>query len=72
MPGLTNGEANGPQNGRTVRVATAQFYSHTDVPTNVQLCAKYMREAKAAGAELIVLPENANRVRDFKTREAAW
>jgi predicted amidohydrolase len=71
MPGVVNGDANG-SHGRTVRVATAQFYSHTDVPANVELCAKYIRKAKAAGAELIVLPENANRVRDFKSREAAW
>lgn len=56
----------------TVRVATAQFYSHTDVSANLQLCVDYMRQAKEVGARLIVLPENANRCRDFKTREAAW
>ncbi|KAH8646653.1 carbon-nitrogen hydrolase [Xylariales sp. PMI_506] len=57
---------------RSVRVATAQFYSHTDVLANVELCVGYMRKAKTAGAQLVVFPENANRCRDFKTREAAW
>jgi predicted amidohydrolase len=55
-----------------VRVATAQFYSHTDVRANLELTIKYMREAKAAGAQLIVTPENSNRCRDFKTREGAY
>jgi predicted amidohydrolase len=58
---------------RKVRVATAQFYSHTDVPANIELCRKYIREAAAAGAQLIVLPENANRTRiDYKDRETAY
>jgi predicted amidohydrolase len=56
-----------------VRVAAAQFYSHTDVPDNLELCRKYIREAAAAGARLIVLPENANRCRtDYKSREEAF
>src|ERR1700760_2605997 len=59
--------------GRTIRVATAQFYSHTDVSANLELSRKYIREAAAAGAQLIVLPENANRTRiDYKDRETAY
>lgn len=58
---------------RKVRVATAQFYSHTDVTANVELSRKYIREAAAAGAQLIVLPENANRTRiDYKDKETAY
>jgi predicted amidohydrolase len=56
----------------TVRVATAQFFSDTDVAANLQICIKYMRAAKAAGARILVTPENSNRVRDFTTREGAW
>jgi len=56
----------------TVRVATAQFYSHTDVPANLQLCVSYMKEAVSHGARLVVFPENSNRCRDFTTREAAF
>lgn len=55
-----------------VRVATTQFYSHTSVPDNLQLCIKYMKEAVSHGAQLIVLPENSNRCRDFTTREKAF
>lgn len=55
-----------------VRVATAQFYSHTDVVANLELCTKYVREASAAGAKLIVMPENSNRCRDFTTRQGAF
>ncbi|EXJ94466.1 hypothetical protein A1O1_02862 [Capronia coronata CBS 617.96] len=56
-----------------VRVATAQFYSHTDVPANLELCRKYIREAAAVGAQLIVLPENANRCRtDYKDKQIAY
>jgi predicted amidohydrolase len=47
---------------KTVRVATTQFYSHTSVPDNLQKCIKYMKEAASHGAELIVLPENSNRM----------
>jgi predicted amidohydrolase len=58
---------------RKIRVATAQFYSHTDVTANVELSRKYIREAAEAGAKLIVLPENANRTRiDYKDRETAY
>lgn len=56
----------------TVRVATAQFYSHTDVAANLQLCISYMKEAVSHGAKLVVFPENSNRCRDFTTREAAF
>lgn len=55
-----------------VRVAAAQFYSGPDIQANVKLCIRYLEEAAAAGVQLIVLPENANRTRDFTTREAAW
>ncbi|RDW85133.1 hypothetical protein BP6252_02723 [Coleophoma cylindrospora] len=56
-----------------VRVATAQFYSHTDVPANLELCSKYIHEAAQVGAQLIVLPENANRCRsDFSSRSVAF
>ncbi|KIW00223.1 uncharacterized protein PV09_08263 [Verruconis gallopava] len=58
---------------RKIRVATAQFYSHTDVSANLELSRKYIREAAAAGAQLIVLPENANRTRiDYKDRDTAY
>lgn len=58
---------------RKVRVAAAQFYSHTNVTENIELSRKYIREAAAAGAQLIVLPENANRTRiDYKDRETAY
>lgn len=58
---------------RKVRVATAQFYSHDDVTANVELSRKYIREAATAGAQLIVLPENANRTRlDYKDKETAY
>ncbi|MGY1841312.1 MULTISPECIES: nitrilase-related carbon-nitrogen hydrolase [unclassified Modestobacter] len=55
-----------------VRVATAQFFSGTDVPANLALVRRWMQEAAAVGARLLVTPENANRVRDFTTREGAW
>ncbi|GLY29646.1 carbon-nitrogen hydrolase family protein [Kineosporia sp. NBRC 101731] len=56
----------------TIRVAAAQFFSGTDVRANLELCAGYLREAAAAGAQILVTPENSNRVRDFTTREGAW
>jgi predicted amidohydrolase len=56
----------------TVRVAAAQFFSGTDVPANVELCRRYLRQAADAGAKLVVLPENANRVRDYTDRETCW
>lgn len=56
----------------TVRVATAQFFSGTDVTANLAICEHWMRAAAAVGAQLIVFPENANRVRDFTTREDGW
>lgn len=63
--------AQGPP--RKVRVATAQFYSHNNVPENLELCRKHIRQAAGAGAQLIVLPENSNRCRsDYKDRETAW
>lgn len=56
-----------------IRAATAQFYSHTDVPDNLELCRNYIREAAAVGAQLIVLPENSNRCRtDYKDRDTAF
>lgn len=51
-----------------VRVATAQFFSDADVEENLQLVVGYMREAASAGAQLLVTPENSNRVRDYADR----
>ena len=51
-----------------VRVATAQFFSGADVEKNLQLVVHYMREAAAVGAQLLVTPENSNRVRDYADR----
>jgi len=45
--------------------ACAQFFSGKDVPANIDLCAGYIAQASAAGASLIVLPENSNRERDY-------
>ncbi len=56
----------------TVRVAAAQFYSGPDVAANLELVRGYLRDAAAQGAQLIVTPENSNRVRDFTTRDAAF
>ncbi|SEF59636.1 Predicted amidohydrolase [Thermomonospora echinospora] len=55
-----------------VRVAAAQFFSGTDPVANLALCERYVRQAAARGARLVVLPENANRVRDHDTRERCW
>lgn len=56
----------------TVRVAAAQFFSDTDVEANLQLVVGYMTEARAAGAQLLVTPENSNRVRDYADREECF
>lgn len=56
----------------TVRVAAAQFYSGPDVAANLEMVRGYLREAAAQGAQVIVTPENSNRVRDFISREAAY
>lgn len=56
----------------SVRVSAAQFYSGPDVPANLELVRGYMRQAAERGAQLLVTPENSNRVRDFTTREAAY
>ncbi|MFB8385709.1 nitrilase-related carbon-nitrogen hydrolase [Microbacterium sp. NPDC055910] len=56
------------ERGATVRVATAQFFSGTDVAANLATVVGYMREAAAVGAQLLVTPENSNRVRDFADR----
>jgi predicted amidohydrolase len=57
---------------RSVRVATAQFYSDDNIPTSTETCVQYMRQAKKEGVKLIVFPENANRCRDFTTPDEAW
>lgn len=57
---------------RVVRVATAQFYSGPDVAGNVATCVGYLERAAEDGAQLVVFPENTNRVRDFTTRQGAW
>lgn len=56
----------------TITVAAAQFFSGADVPANLELCRSYIRQAAEASARLVVLPENANRVRDFADREECW
>ena len=56
----------------TVRVATAQFYSGTDVQENLETVIGYMREAKAHGCHLLVTPENSNRVRNYSSREECY
>ena len=54
------------------RVAAAQFFSGTDVPANLRLCADHITRAVDAGARLVVLPENSNRVRDYADRGQCW
>ncbi|OLT31997.1 hypothetical protein BJF79_36630 [Actinomadura sp. CNU-125] len=55
-----------------VRVAAAQFFSGPDPVENLALCDGYVRRAAAAGARLVVLPENSNRVRDYGGRDECW
>ena len=60
-----------------VRVAAAQFFSGTDEAANAQTCVAYMQKAKAGGAQLLVLPENSQRERDYfangrPSRERCW
>lgn len=57
---------------RTVRVACAQFFSGTDVAENLAIAESYIDRAAAAGADLVVLPENTNRVRDYRDRMECW
>ncbi len=57
---------------RLLRVATAQFFSGTDVEANLALATSYLERAHEAGAKVLVLPENANRVRDFADRQECW
>lgn len=56
----------------TVRFAAAQFYSGTDVAENIALTVRWLRAAAEAGAQVVVTPENSNRVRDFTDRAGAW
>ncbi|WP_144875900.1 carbon-nitrogen hydrolase family protein [Microbacterium sp. 1.5R] len=56
----------------TVRVATAQFFSGADVEANLALVVQHMRAAHAAGARLLVTPENSNRVRDYANRDECF
>jgi len=56
----------------TVRVASAQFFSGDDVEQNLVTAVGFIRRAAEAGADLVVLPENANRVRDYPDRETCW
>lgn len=56
----------------TVRVAAAQFYSGADVAANLATAVEYVRQAGAQGVDLLVLPENSNRVRDYSTREECF
>src|SRR5437868_2374276 len=61
-----------PSTASRVRVATAQFFSGDDAAANLATVVGYMRRAADAGAQLLVTPENPNRVRDFAGREDAW
>lgn len=54
------------------RYAAAQFFSGTDVTANLATCRSWISRAAAVGAELVVLPENCNRVRDFADRQTCW
>lgn len=63
---------NPPPGPGRVRVASAQFFSGTDVKANLERCTDYLREAAGLGAQILVTPENSNRVRDFTTRQDAW
>mmetsp|Transcript_59368 Transcript_59368/g.109791 ORF Transcript_59368/g.109791 Transcript_59368/m.109791 type:complete len:801 (-) Transcript_59368:27-2429(-) len=45
--------------------AAAQFFAGMDVEDNLKQCIKWMKKAKAAGADLLVLPENSNRDRQY-------
>ncbi|MFV2198561.1 nitrilase-related carbon-nitrogen hydrolase [Nocardiopsis sp. LOL_012] len=54
------------------RVAAAQFFSGTDAAANLELCDDYVRRAAEAGARLVVLPENSNRLRDYADRRECW
>lgn len=56
----------------TVRVAAAQFFSGSDVVANLELVIGYMRQAAGQGAQLLVTPENSNRVRDYASREECF
>ncbi len=56
----------------SVRVGTAQFFSGTDVAANAELVADYLRVAAQEGVQLVVFPENSNRVRDYADRDEAW
>jgi predicted amidohydrolase len=55
-----------------VRVATAQFFSGDDVSSNLRTVVGYMRRAAEVGARLLVMPENSNRVRDYRSREECY
>lgn len=58
--------------GHTLRVASAQFFSGTDVAANARTVVSYLRTARDAGAKLVVFPENSNRVRDYADRDECW
>ncbi len=56
----------------TIRVAAAQFFSGEDVSANLATVVDYIEQAARAGVELLVTPENSNRVRTYVDREQAW
>ena len=68
----TTSDQRSSNRGEAFAAAVAQFYSGPDVEANLAKAIGFMREAAEQGARLIVMPENANRVRDFTTREGAW
>mmetsp|Transcript_72376 Transcript_72376/g.172453 ORF Transcript_72376/g.172453 Transcript_72376/m.172453 type:complete len:802 (+) Transcript_72376:99-2504(+) len=47
------------------KAATAQFFAGMNVEENMKDCIKWMHKAKEAGADLLVLPENSNRDRQY-------
>ncbi|MDN3495494.1 carbon-nitrogen hydrolase family protein [Planococcus sp. APC 4015] len=51
-----------------VRAAAAQFFSGSDVEANLARVVGFMREAADAGVDVLVTPENSNRVRDYADR----
>lgn len=61
-----------PVKPSTVRVGAAQFFCGVDVGANLALVIGFMREASEKGVSLLVMPENSNRVRDYKTREECF
>eukprot|EP01062_Namystynia_karyoxenos_P007785 TRINITY_DN12740_c0_g1_i2.p1 TRINITY_DN12740_c0_g1~~TRINITY_DN12740_c0_g1_i2.p1 ORF type:complete len:601 (+),score=213.29 TRINITY_DN12740_c0_g1_i2:97-1899(+) len=61
----------------TFRFAAAQFHSGCDLAENLATVEKWAEKAKAAGAHILITPENSNRERDFfaggkPSKDLAW